>query len=219
MAGAFQIMTSMADAFLKAGKITEEQAKNAEEESVKVQVQEHKPKPKNRVKPSVANSGQENLKKFDDLWNSVKSKGFIKHVIHSFVPYSKIQKVWDFQEGMKDQCCFCRVKITPVSELVRRASEKAGETLLSKARFITENKDRLDDPDFQEEYDKFMEGMSKDLFGDGKAGYMGEGSKKIICTVCYNDFYDWVINQTFSNNELIRIIHKIRVESAFFPGD
>lgn len=206
-------MTLMADALLKAGKITHKQAEKAEKEvrAAEAEKVEEKKKHKGSRINSTANSHDEKYKVFDDLWNNPKSKGFCKHLIYSFVPHNKVEKVWEFEDGMDHRCCFCQTKIITANEAIRKACDTAGDNLIKRARFEVDNQD---DPDLDQKRNEFVEKMGKDTFGDVKLGYRGENSKKIICFPCYTEFYDWITVQMFSNRELQKMIHRMRMDSA-----
>lgn len=198
----------MADALLKAGKITEEQVARAEKESRRAESE--KSHGKEFVKEKPPENSPEEFKPFDGLWFGEKSNAFVRHLIYNFVPYSKAEKIWSIKDNLEKHCCICRREIISCGEAAEIVGETAGDNMHKRIKFEMENEDRLDDSECRKEYAKMMEEMGREMFGDRKLGYQGENTKKVICMPCYSIFYDWVMARLLTGNrEISAIVNKV----------
>lgn len=119
--------------------------------------------------------------KIQELYENPKSKGFVNHLIRSYLPVNKIEKVWDWEEKQKHSCSVCGQKLVSVVELFA-ATQK---------------------PEFME---NFIEGIKKDLNGEKRTrddnpyvkaigkdkvmGFTGKKTDTCMCHQCCEDLLD-----------------------------
>lgn len=210
---------SFSDAFVKAGLVSPEKAKKIEDEKDRAEqdVQEKAKKQKRAVKegPEISLS-QEEYTRLEKLWKGEKSKGFMKHLIWAFLPYTVLEKVWGddaTEEKLDKECCLCRRKIISVAEAVEKAGEKAVENIRNQLKFEMDNKDRLDTEVFKKEYAEFLNKMGEDTFGKKKFGWKSPESTKVLCFPCYQVFYNWVAERILRGDKSVNGVVNRRMRS------
>lgn len=121
--------------------------------------------------------------KIQELYETPKAKGFVNHLIRSYLPINKIEKVWDWNEGQKHTCNVCGQKLVSIEEVLA-ATQK---------------------PEFME---NFIEGIKKDLSGEKRTrddnpyvkaigkdkvlGFTGQKTDTCMCMKCCEDLLNMV---------------------------
>ncbi len=207
-------MADMADALAKAGLISQQKADKVERDKQKAAAEEKKnqrtsgqqlPMPERKIPTSPEYA------KIEEMWNNSKSKGFVKHLIWSFVPHSKVDKIWEDEGKYEKKCCICHTGTMSINESVKCVGEDAGKSLLKRCEFELQNQDRKDDAEYKKEYETFMKEMGKEMFGGKLLALHGEDSKKVFCFVCYDMFYAWLMERVLKgDNEIQHMMTRLR---------
>jgi len=61
--------------------------------------------------------------KIEELYENEKSKGFINHLIHAYLPISKVIKVYEFKKGTKHKCNVCGHALIDLETVMSRMYE------------------------------------------------------------------------------------------------
>lgn len=59
-----------------------------------------------------------------ELYDNPKSKGFVNHLIQSYLPLNKPSKIFDFEKGQKHKCSICGQKLFSTVEYLAGVQEK-----------------------------------------------------------------------------------------------
>jgi hypothetical protein len=214
---------SFADALLKAGVVTEtdiskhDQAERAKVEEEKKKVEDAAKKLEEAVYKEYLDSLSKEFKLFEKLWVGEKSRKFMIHIVHAFIPWTKAGKLWaspPAEDKIKVECCFCAKAILPISVAAEIIGNTAVDHMQKRLQFEIANEHRLDTEDFKKEYAEFVNLLGKEAFGDRKLGWKSPESKCLICMPCYSEFIDWVQDKMFHGDRVMfNIINTKRKEA------
>jgi len=121
------------------------------------------------------------MNKIQELYENEKSRGFVNHLIRSYLPIHKIEKVWDWEKNQTHACNVCGQKLVSIGELFN----------------VTQTEQFKQD---------FIEGIKKDLNGESKTrddnpyiralgkdkvqGFTAEKTDTCMCMQCCQDLLD-----------------------------
>ena len=123
--------------------------------------------------------------KIEQLYEEPKSKGFVNHLIHSYLPVYKVTKVWQFEDKKPyHKCSICGCELLDVETVfsrVQASKEFAGE-------FVDQiRKDIAGKPTKYE--DRFM---VKHVTHGAVMGFTGEKTTSNLCNQCVQDLLNLV---------------------------
>jgi len=123
--------------------------------------------------------------KIEKLYEEEKSRGFVNHLIHAYLPVYKVSKIWDFADNKSfHKCSICGqplLDVETVFERVQKSHEFAGE-------FIDQlRKDIQGKPTKYE--DRFM---VKHVTQGAVLGWIGEKTDTMLCQQCIQDLLNLV---------------------------
>ncbi len=177
-------MSSLQEAFVSAKLATEEQVKKAKAEVLK---EEEKKKPKEQRQPSAKIILDSKFDPFEKLWNNEKSKQFVIHLLHSFLPFPENHIIWSWGEKKEwkngRKCCICQMETLAKQDLFEHFPE------VSEAGFESLRK-QIRDEDFNPS--EFMKEKIEKIFGKRIVGNTSERTSCIMCATCYQTFANWV---------------------------
>jgi hypothetical protein len=134
-------------------------------------------------------TNEEINKALDKMLTNPKSRGFINHLVRSYVPISNVEKVWETPE--KDfKCVLTREQLFSVGDIM-----KGIQTEEFKADFMTNLKSL-----FSEE--KVESPISK-LVGEKKMGVTGKDTTTYMSYPAFQEFYNWVITKSLNGDKHI----------------
>lgn len=175
--------TNLQDALLKAKLVTEKQVKTVRTQKEKEEKKETK---KPTPKPSPKLEADE-FKKFEELWNNEKSKKFLIHLLHGFMPFSDNYTIfgWEDKTHWKNgkKCCICQLETLSKQDIFEHFDEFAKTSLNSLHLSI---KDENFNPS------QYMSEEKKKIFGDRLLGVTSEKTECILCSPCYETFANWI---------------------------
>jgi len=123
--------------------------------------------------------------KIEKLYEEEKSRGFVNHLIHAYLPVYKVTKIWKFEDKKPvHKCSVCGhelLDIETVFERVQKSHDFAGE-------FVDEiRKDVAGKPTKFE--DRFM---VKHVTHGAIMGWIGEKTTTMLCQPCIQDLLNMV---------------------------
>lgn len=131
-----------------------------------------------------------------EMWNNnEKSRGFIKYLIHNFLPIDNLSKMLSYSEEEVEQglnrCCILRIKLGDIGEMVDYFAKVGMERLQANAKAYTEGRDKISKEDWQ----KIKEIMRQTPveIKNGTVGYISKDEKKYLsgeALVALNIFVD-----------------------------
>jgi hypothetical protein len=147
--------------------------------------------------------------KIEQLYDDHKSRGFVNHLIHSYLPVSKVNKVWVFEDKKPyHKCSICGqelIDIETVFTRVQASHEFAGE-FADQVR-----KDVAGKPTKYE--DRFM---VKHVTHGAVMGWQGEKTTTNLCQQCIQDLLNMVTNGLLHGEKNITYqVNKMQRTAAF----
>jgi hypothetical protein len=134
-------------------------------------------------------TNEEINKALDKMLTNPKSRGFINHLVRSYVPISNVEKVWDTPE--KDfKCVLTREQLFSVGDIM-----KGIQTEEFKADFMTNLKSIFSE-------DKTENPIAK-LICEKKMGVTGKDTTTYMSYPAFQDFYNWVITKALNGDKHI----------------
>lgn len=207
-------MSQMAEALAKVGLITEKTAQRVDRDMQKGTVEKKKEEKSKKQYRSQDIKTNPELAQFDELWNNAKSKKFLKHLIYSFTPSNKVDKIWCDEDKYEKKCCICLVGILSINQIMKIVKQDNGESLVAHAKFIISNEGKMPDEEYKKKHEEFMKNMGHEMFRGKLLGYIGQNSKKVMCPVCYEKFYAWVMERLMrGDREISKIVRQMRLKT------
>jgi hypothetical protein len=134
-------------------------------------------------------TNEEINKALDKMLTNPKSRGFINHLVRSYVPISNVEKVWETPE--KDfKCVLTREQLFSVGDIM-----KGIQTEEFKADFMTNLKSIFSE-------DKTENPIAK-LIGEKKMGITGKDTTTYMSYPAFQEFYNWVITKSLNGDKHI----------------
>lgn len=147
--------------------------------------------------------------KIEELYANEKSRGFVNHLIHAYLPVYKATKIWQFEDKKPvHKCSICGqqlLDIETVFQRVQQSREFAGE-------FVDEiRKDIAGKPTKFE--DRFM---VKHVTKGAVMGWTGEKTTTHLCQQCIQELFDMVTTGLLTGDKNINYqINKMRRNTFF----
>jgi hypothetical protein len=144
---------------------------------------------------------QEIFAKLDGMLADSKKRNFLNHLVRSYVPISKVEKVFDKPKG-PFVCVLTNTKLFSIQDIF-----EGTQTEEFKKDFFDSLKIALDDksPSIT---------PIKKLIGERKLGLSGEKTTTFMSLDAFQEFFDWVITKSLSGDKHINwLLGDIRRES------
>lgn len=146
----------------------------------------------------------------EKLYDDSKSKGFVNHLIQSYLPVDKPIKIWEFKKGQKHSCNVCGQKLFSMAEYFNGISEKEKEIrndmsdFLQRALIKGETIKREEHP------------IIKHVVGEKIIGWTAEKTDTTLCLSCIRDLLNLAQNGILRNDKNIVWITKKMQRSRYF---
>jgi hypothetical protein len=166
------------DALIKAKLATEKQRPKEQPK----QTQENE-KPKHTTPQRLTNP---EFAKFEDLFGNEKSKPFVIHLLHAFLPFPDNDYIWGWEDkkwknGKK--CCVCGLETLSRNDIFQNF-DKQTDSILEGLRLSVSNE--------HFNASEFYKTRKQELFGDRLMGITSQKTSCIMCNPCYEVFANWV---------------------------
>jgi len=144
------------------------------------------------------------------LYDDDKARGFVNHLLQSYLPVDKPLKIWEFQKGQKHSCNVCGQKLFSVGEYFEGVGEKQEEIQKDMGDFLKrtlvegESMKREDHP------------IIKHVVGNKVIGWTGEKTDTTLCLSCIKDLLDLAQNGILRGDKNIVWITKKMQRSRYF---
>ena len=202
-------MATMLDALKNSGLITENQANKVEQEK-----REQEQPLESDSHEKIIHVENPTWKRLNLLFSEDKSRKFLGHLLHAFLPHTKVVRALNSQSP----CCLCGTPIISVTEAILRGGVNIIENLKEQVDLEIELTEKgTSNEDITSKIVQLREEQIRKNFGDRKLGVSTPDSNKIMCQSCYTSFYEWVMNEMINGNQFInRTVSNVRKN---FPGD
>jgi len=127
-------------------------------------------------------------KKLDDLLENPKSKGFLNHLIKSYLPIGKAVKVWRKPETYF-KCVLTNVPLIGVGEALEGMDSEQ-----FKKDFNTHLKAWVNG-------DQSVDSPMKKMLNGKVLGFTGQGTTTYMSQEAYQEFYNWVVDKMLSGDK------------------
>lgn len=147
--------------------------------------------------------------KIEELYNEKKTRGFINHLIKSYLPLNKVTKIWDFDKGQSHKCNVCGQKLFSIADYFNGLGEKQKEIFRDMGEFVKKTVSG-------EELKRSDHPIVKHIIGDKVLGWTGDNTDTILCKQCVEDLLSLTQNGILRNDKnIIWLTNKMR-RSEFF---
>lgn len=137
----------------------------------------------------------------DEMLANQKTKNFLNHLIRSYVPFTKVQKVWDRPKG-DFKCVITREDLFSTQDILEGIHTEEFKKNFMESLILA----------FDETTDK-TSAVAK-LVGDKKMGVSGEETTTYMSYETFQHFYDWVITKSLKGDKHINwLLSKYRREA------
>lgn len=147
--------------------------------------------------------------KIQELYEAEKSRGFVNHLMHAYLPIYKMTKVWQFEDKKPvHKCSVCGrelIDIETVFARVQKSQEFAGE-------FVDEIRKDVEGKPVKFE-DRFM---VKHVTRGAVMAWTGEKTTSTICQQCAQDLLDLVTTGLLRDDKNITYqVNKMKRRTMF----
>lgn len=144
------------------------------------------------------------------LYEDSKSKGFVNHLIQSYLPVDKPLKIWEFKRGQKHQCNVCNnQKLFSIVEYFEGIGEKFQEISNDMGDFF--KRAIVDKEPIREDHP-----IIKHVIGDKVIGWTAEKTDTCLCMKCIKDLLDLTQTAILMGDKNIIWLTKKMQHSKFF---
>lgn len=141
-------------------------------------------------------------KKLDELFENPKSRNFINHLVRSYLPVSKADKVWEKPKG-KFRCVLTNAPLISVEEALQGVnSEEFRTNFMEHLKSWASEENRVESP------------MKKMLKGR-VLGFTGEKTDTYMSQEGFHAFYDWVVTKMLKGDKHINWLLNSMEREAF----
>lgn len=143
-------------------------------------------------------------KRLDEMYRGEKSKKFLTHLIKSYFPTDKAEKVFNKPEG-KFRCAITNSPLISVNEAYEIATTKEYfDSMLAHIKSgFSDKKGKLEHP-------------SVEAFGNRKMGLTSKDTDTFLSMPVYPIFYNWLVKKLLSGDKYINDIVG-SMKSNMFP--
>ncbi len=127
--------------------------------------------------------------KLDEMLAKPKSRNFLNHLVRSYVPSSKTDKVWEAPEG-EFKCVLSGVELFSLDELYVQMHSEEYMKAFKKGMLMLLNENKHENPLFT-------------LMGDKKLAITGTNTDTFMAADVYQSFMEWVITKSFKGDKHI----------------
>ena len=148
--------------------------------------------------------------KIEELYESAKSKSFVNHLIQSYLPIHKAEKIWDFEKTQSHKCNVCDQNLFSIGEYMKGVSEKSDEISKDFTKFL--KKQLIDnEPVTREEHP-----IIKHVVGDAVIGWTADKTNTTLCLQCVKDILELTQNGIMKDDKNIIWLTKKMQRTEFF---
>jgi hypothetical protein len=142
-------------------------------------------------------SKEEIFKSLDGMLENQKSKNFLNHLIHSYMPTNKIVKVFETPKG-DFKCALTRENLCSISEVLDIPSQDGFmDIFINSLKIGDDGKTNTINP-----YIEFL--------GDKKLGFTGKDTTTFLSNEALESFIDWVLTKILNGDKHINwLMNKI----------
>jgi hypothetical protein len=148
----------------------------------------------------------------EKLYAEKKAKGFVNHLIQSYLPVDKPKKFWEFKKGQKHKCNVCGQKLFSVSEYLVGVNQKHQEIADDFSDFM--RRTLIEGEEVRREDHPII----KHVVGDKVIGWTGEKTDTTLCLSCIKDLLDLTQNGILRGDKNIIWLTKKMQRSRFFSA-
>lgn len=144
---------------------------------------------------------QEIFSKLDGMLADNKKRNFLNHLVRSYVPINKVEKVFDKPKG-PFVCVLTNTKLISIQDIFEGTqTEEFKKEFLDSLKLALDNKTPNISP-------------IKKLVGDKKLGVFGDKTTTFMALDVFFEFYDWVISKSLMGDKHINwLLGDIRRET------
>jgi len=125
--------------------------------------------------------------KIEKLYDNPKAKGFVNHLIQSYLPIYKVNKVWEFEKDQKPVCNVCSQKLMDAHNIFQGFSDNVDEfkkdLLIDLKKMVNNEPRRVEDHP-----------MAKMAKGRVLA-FTGEKTNTCLCHKCVQELLEMTQNR------------------------
>lgn len=133
---------------------------------------------------------QEITTKLDDMLSEPKKRNFLNHLVRSYIPINKVEKVFDTPKE-SFVCVLTGDKLFSINEILEETqTDKFKKELFNSLKIALGDKSSDITP-------------IKKLIGDRKLGVTGEKTTTFMSIEVYIEFFDWVITKSLNADKHI----------------
>jgi len=154
--------------------------------------------------------------KIQQLYSEPKAKGFVNHLIQSYMPVSRITKVWDFTKDQSKKCNVCHQPLMSAGEVLSGLHENREafmQGMMNKMKLETIaylNKTEVAESDIKNN-------PIKTHITEGRIlAFTGEKTDTCLCLQCSKDLLDMVQSGILTgDNNIVYQVNKLRRAQIF----
>ena len=146
----------------------------------------------------------------EKLYDDPKAKGFVNHLIQSYLPVDKPLKIWDFKSGQKHSCNVCGQKLFSVGEYMVGVANKQEEIMTDMGDFL--KRTLIEGEEIKREEHPII----KHVIGNKVIGWTGEKTDTTLCMQCIKDILSLAQNGILRDDKNIVWLTKKMQRSRFF---
>lgn len=147
--------------------------------------------------------------KIQELYDNEKSRGFVNHLIRSYLPVYKVEKVWEFKKGQKHRCNVCGQSLLSIEEAMKNMRENQDAYM---ADFMQNLKDEINQKEVKREDRAIVKHISK----GSVLGFTGEKTDTCLCHTCVTQLLELTQNGIFSGDKNISYqMNQMRRDEVF----
>lgn len=147
--------------------------------------------------------------KIQELYENPKSKGFVNHLIRSYLPVHKIDKVWEWEKNKKPVCNVCGHKLVSVGELMGAIHKPE-----FMENFMENMKKQVNGETIKPEDNPYVKAIGKDKV----LGFTGVKTDTCMCRQCCDDLLNMVTtNMLCGDNNITYQVNQMQRDEAFKP--
>lgn len=153
-----------------------------------------------------------------DMWNSNdKSRGFVKYLVHNFLPIDNMSKVLSYsEEAIKNgtnKCCVLRIKLGNVGEIIDYFSKVGMQRLMGSAKVYKEGRTRLPKEQYLEI--KKLQDAAPVEVKNATIGYLSKDEKKYLSGEALIALREFITDCMLLGEKSVEfLINKLMINSA-----